>query len=354
MRRIWATVYAVFCTIALCVGFFLVFFFAWVAGTRPLLYAIFGMAVGLIVSPIVHELGHVVFGALAKMDCVYVKCFCFKIYIKNGKKRLGFASPFAADQTQMLPKMGGNMRKRAMRYILGGQIFSGVFFILLLITVIVVTLFVQPIYFLWSIISYAGYLFLLNLLPFEYASGKTDIRIYQGLRRGEAAEKIMLTAMEIQGRLYEGYSFAEIDERYYLDLPLLPEDEPLFAVIMDLRYRYYLEKNDYDKASDSLNRLAQAEPYLSDEEVQKLIGELTYMHALGGNIELAEKSAKLCEEYLKRDEVEPKRILAAYAKAVGNTEGVEILLKQARGCISKEYIKGIRKAEAILCARLEA
>lgn len=354
MRRIWTTVYAVFCTITLCAGFFLAFFFSWQAGTAQVWHCVYGLVMGLILSPIIHELGHVSFGLIAKMDYVYVKCFCFKVYIKEGKKRLGFASPFAADQTQMIPKTGGNMRERAIQYTLGGQIFSGIFFTLILSAAILTTALKSPSFALWGMTPYAGYLFILNVLPLEYASGKTDMLVYRGIKKGEAAEKTMLAAMEIQGRLYEGYSFTEIDENYYLDLPQLPEDEPLFAVIMDLKYRYYLEKNDYDKASDSLNRLAQAEPYLSNGEVQKLIGELTYMHALGGNIELAEKSAKLCEEYLKRDETEPKRILAAYAKAVGNTEGVEILLKQARECMRKEYIKGVRKAEEILCARIEA
>ena len=353
MRKTFGNAYAVFCTISLAVGFFLVFFFACKIVVEQGLRAVLGMAIGLIIAPIVHELGHVFFAVLAKMDCVYVKCFCFKIYIKDGKKCFGFASPLAADQTQILPKMGGNMRKRAIKYVLGGQIFSGAFLLLILAVVITATIEHMPVFIFWGLLPYTGYLFLLNLLPFEYASGKTDILVYQGLKKDEPAEKTMLAAMEIQGGLYEGYSFTEIDESYYFDLPQLPEDEPLFAIIMDLRYRYYLEKNDYDKASDSLNRLAQAEPYLSDGEVQKLIGELTYMHALGGNIELAEKSAKLCEEYLKQDKVEVKRILAAYAKEIDNTEGVEVLLKQARECMSKEYVKGMRKAEEILCARLE-
>lgn len=353
MRRTLSTAYAVFCTITLCAGFFLVFLFAWTAGMQQLLCAVLGLLMGLIVSPIIHELGHICFGTLAKMDCVYVKCFCFKVSLQNGKKRFELASPFAADQTQMLPKMGGNMRKRAIRYTLGGQIFSGVFFALLLTAAILVMFLVKPVFLLWGIIPYAGYLFLLNLPPFEYASGKTDILVCQGIKKGEAAEKTMLSAMEIQGKLYEGYTFTEIDEGCYFDLPQLPEDEPLFAVIMDLRYRYYLEKNDYDKAADCLNRLAQAEPYLSDAEVQKLLGELTYMHSLEGNIELAEKSAKLCEEYLKQDEIQSKRILAAYTKAVGYQDGLEVILKQARKFAAKEYIKGVRKAEEILCARLE-
>ena len=95
---------------------------------------------------------------------------------------------------------------------------------------------------LWGMVPYAAYLFLLNLPPVEYASGKTDTLVYLGLKKGYDGEKNMLSAMEIQGQLYEGKSFAEIDETLYFDNPQLCEDEPLFAVMLDLKYRYFLEK----------------------------------------------------------------------------------------------------------------
>ncbi len=353
MKRFWTTAYAVFCTVALCVSFLAVFCFAWKGDTQDVVRCLCGFVYGFIAAPIAHELGHVAFGLAANMEYVYVKCFCLKFYVKNGKTRFGFASPFAADQTQMLPKSGGNMQKRAIRYTLGGEIFGGALFALLFVAAVLLTAFVSAPYKLWGMLPYVGYLFFLNLPPLEYASGKTDMCVYRGLKKGKAAEKNMLAAMEIQGRLYEGYTFSEVDEKYYFDLPQLPEDEPLFAVMEDLRYRYFLEKNDYDKAAERLNRLAQAQAYLSAEETQRLAAELAYMHSVGGDIERAETSAKLCAGYLKGESASVKRVLAAYAKATGNAEGVAVLLRQAREAMKKERISGVRKAEEILCARIE-
>ena len=162
----------------------------------------------------------------------------------------------------------------------------------------------------------------------------------------------MLSAMEIQGQLYEGKSFAEIDETFYFDNPQLCEDEPLFAVMLDLKYRYFLEKEEYDKAADCLNRLAQAQEYLPDAEAEKLAAELTYLHSLRGDLESAEESGKLCREYLKSDEAAAKRVLAAYSKAFGKTEAIEPLKAQAQACLEKERIEGLRKFEEILLSRI--
>ncbi|MFQ7079555.1 MAG: hypothetical protein ACLRSW_17405 [Christensenellaceae bacterium] len=75
------------------------------------------------------------------------------------------------------------------------------------------------------------------------------------------AGKCLISAMEIHGKLAEGKSFSEIDEKFYFDLPQLPEDEPMYAIILDLRYRYYLERGK-GRAADCLNRLASASPIL--------------------------------------------------------------------------------------------
>ena len=85
--------------------------------------------------------------------------------------------------------------------------------------------------------------------------------VYQGIKAGRDAERCMISVMEIQGQLYEGKSFSEIDEKYYFELPQLCEDEPLYSAILDLRYRFYLEKGLFEKAADCLNRLALNQDY---------------------------------------------------------------------------------------------
>ena len=352
MKRKLGTIYAAICTLLLAAGFLLTFIFAWKAGLPDACKCIAGLILGFVVSPILHELGHVSFGIIAKTDYIYVKFFCFKIYRKNGKKRLGFASPFAPDETQVIPKSGGNMRKRAILYSLGGLIYGGVFLFLILIGAILCSALGHTSYLLWGMTPYAAYLFFLNLPPVEYASGKTDTLVYLGIKRGYDAEKTMLSAMEIQGRLYEGKSFSEIDESLYFDLPQLCEDEPLFAVMLDLKYRYFLEKEEYEKAADCLNRLANAQAYLSDLETQKLAAELTYMHSLRGDLESAEESAKLCKEYLQEDEIAAKRTLLAFCKASEKTDSIDPLKAQAEACLKKEKITGIRKFEEILLSRI--
>lgn len=352
MKKRLATIYAIFCTLLLVAGFLLVFYFAWEKGTTQIAECLAGLIASLIFAPIIHELGHVCMGFIAKMDYVYVKCFCFKFYVKNGKKRFAFASPFTADQTQMLPKTGGNMQKRATLYTLGGLVFSGIFLTLLLAGAITTACVGVPDYTLFGLLPYTAYLFLLNLPAIEYASGKTDTAVYRGIRKGEDVEKCMLSAMEIQGQLFEGKSFLEIDEGYYFGLPQLCEDEPLYAVLLDLRYRYYLEKGEMEKAADCLNRLALNEAYLPLEEVEKVAAELVYMHALTGNIEDAEKNYEACKSFLKEENATAKRILCAYASACQNTEAAEILLQQASLLLEKENIAGVKKFEDILLSRL--
>ncbi len=328
-------------------GFLLVFFLAWKEGVPQTVAALIGCVAGFIIAPILHEIGHFVFGKGAGMELVYGKAFCFQITIKNGKKRLSLASPFAAEQTQMIPKYAGNVKERAKRYVLGGLLLSGLFFLLDLLLAILFKNFVA-----WGILPYLGYLFFLNVLPLEYPSGKTDVMVYRGILKGADVEKCMLAAMEIQGELYAGKSFGEIEKSSYFDLPQLREDEPLFALLAHLRYRYYLEVGEADNAADCLNRLARSQAYLSEEEVQALAAELTYMHSVRGDLSLAEESGKLCKEYLSDETPSAKRILAAFAAASGNVEGAEILVKQAQGLLAKERIAGVRRFEEKLLARI--
>ncbi len=353
MKRRLATIYAVFCTLLLVAGFLLVFYFSWQAGMVQIVKCIIGFAMGFILSPIIHELGHVSFALIAKMDYVYVKCFCFKIYIKNGKKRLGFASPFAADETQVMPKVGGNMKKRAGMYALGGLIYSGIFLTLILGGIALTVCFNVTSYKLWGMLPYMAYLFLLNVLPFEYASGKTDALVYKGIRKDYDAEKCMLAAMEIQGRLFEGKSFAEIEEEYYFAQPQLCEDEPLYAVMLDLQYRYFLEKEELEKAAGRLNRLAQNEEYLPLSKIDEVAAELVYMHSLTGNLELAESNYSVCREFLQGESVVAKRILAAYAFACGKMDACAVLIKQGYEALEKERIAGVRKFEEVLLSRIK-
>lgn len=350
-----SAIYAVVCTVLLAAGALLTFALAWHDGLDATIEAIVGLAISLFLAPVFHELGHVAFARASKMRVVYSKFFCFKIYEKEGRSRFGFASPFAADETQSIPVSGGNMQKRACLYTLGGLVFGGALLLVILAAALVCTLVGATNYVLWGTLPYLAYLFLLNALPFEYASGKTDMLVYIGLKRGCDAEKNMLAAMEIQGELCEGKSYAEIDEKLYFDLPQLAEDEPLYAVLLELRYRYFLEKGELEKAAEQLNRLAPcATQYMPIDEAKKIAAELVYMHSLNGDLERAEECGKDCREYLQSDNAPAKRILAAYSAAFGKAEAVGELKRQAEEALQSERIAGVAKSERILLSRISA
>lgn len=354
MNRKFRWVCAVLCTSLLIIGFLAVFYIAWTDGYWATIECLIGLLLGFIFAPIFHELGHVIVGSTQKMQCSYFKAFCIRLQKVEGKMQFSFASPFTADQTQMLPKCGGNMQRRASFYSLGGLIFGGAFLLVVLLLAVLFSILGVTTYILWGILPYAAYLFILNIFPVEYAAGKTDMLIYLGIKHGYDAEKNMLSAMEIQGQLFEGKTFTQIDNSYYFDLPQLAEDEPMFAVMLDLKYRYYLEKEDLDSAADCLNRLSQAQAYLSEEETEKIAAEFVYMHSLLHDKDGAEESAKYCKEYLKKNTVTAKRILAAWSKENELSVATDVLIKQANAALEKEWILGVKKFESILISRIQS
>lgn len=350
MKRNASTIYAIFVTLLLAAGFLLAFYFAQKAGVGAMIACLVGLFAGFVLAPIVHEIGHILFACTQNMRVVYAKFFCFKIYERMGKRRVALASPFAPDQTQAIPKNGGNMQKRATAYTLGGLILGGLFFVIALTFALIFNKF-----FLWGILPYAGYLVLLNIAPCYYGSGKTDMLVYIGLKKGYDAEKTMLSAMEIQGRLYAGERFSDIEKKWYFDLPQLAEDEPLYAVLLDLRYRYYLDTGDILGATDCLNRLVCAQAYLQSDEREKLAAELAYIYTLQNDRENAEESGKCARNFLQGDSATAKRVLLAFTLAFGGEERketVEVLKEQAENAIANERVKGVALLEQELISRL--
>ena len=79
MKRRFATIYAVLCTLLLAAGFVTVFLFAWQGGVPDVVQCLIGLFLSFMFAPIVHELGHISFASAVKMECVYTKFFCFKM-----------------------------------------------------------------------------------------------------------------------------------------------------------------------------------------------------------------------------------------------------------------------------------
>lgn len=351
-KTAFSKIYAITLTVLFLVGEVLLFCSPAFSGIDGWIELLIGLALALILAPTVHEIGHLSFAYASGMEAVLVKFFCFKIQRQGGRYAFSLVSPFEAEQTQVVPKNGGNMQKRAQRYAIGGLIYSGAFFALFFVSALVLTCFGIYSAKLWGVAPYAGYLFLLNVAPFEYPSGKTDMLVYLGLRRGESVEKAMVMAMEVQGLAYAGVPYSEMGKEKF-EFPVIAEDEPIFAVCAHLKYRLALDEEDYALASHALNRLAQSESYLSAFERERLAGEITYMHALGGNLSAANESAKYCEGYLKSKRLQAKRILSTVALVSGKVDEALLIKAQAENLLETEFILTERNLEEKLLSRLQ-
>ena len=145
-----ATIYAIFCALLLLAGLSLAFYFAWTADLGDGVEVLVSIVISLFLAPTLHELGHVVFAGACAMEIEYVKFFCFKLVRTSGKLRFSLASPFAPDETQVIPNTGADIRSRAVQYTLGGLIVSGIVWTVLLVASVLVTVLAKPNFELWG------------------------------------------------------------------------------------------------------------------------------------------------------------------------------------------------------------
>ena len=308
---------------------------------------IVGLFVALIFATPIHEFGHIVFAKLSKMQVVYAKVFCLSFKKAGVRYALKLTNPFLADETSVMPTTVGNIQKRFLAYALGGLIFSAV----LIVTLTLIGILADSVVAL-GMLPYAGYIFLLNALPFEYQTGKTDCAVALGILRGEDSEKAMLLAFDIQSRLSKENTYAEIEKQLF-DFPVLREDDPIFVMSWDLKYRRALALDDLYDAVDCINRMSQAEEYMQPSERERLAVELTYLNAVNGNLEKANECCKYCEGFLRLENATAKRVLATVACVSGDLESAKLLVESGLRLLENEEIYGEKKLEETLLLRIK-
>ncbi|MBO5327809.1 MAG: hypothetical protein J6B04_01395 [Clostridia bacterium] len=199
-------------------------------------------ALCLFLSYIFHELGHVLFGAITKMGV-----------------KLKSVSPFSsAFSCSVNPKTDKNIKPRYLITVIGGLLVN-----LLLIVVGATGLIFSALIWVSPFLPASFYVFILNLLPLEYASGKTDGLIALELIKNEDSAKVLLVLLTVQGKLNCGIPLKNISENLLLNLPQLPEDDYNFIVLTQLRAEYYAATGDSEKYEKYRQRYEQLKEYLN-------------------------------------------------------------------------------------------
>ncbi|MDE6613218.1 MAG: hypothetical protein K2K28_01535, partial [Clostridia bacterium] len=182
------------------------------------LFAIIIVSIPL--ASFLHELGHIIFGALAKISAKPV----FKA--------------FGSSCVKLKPKTDKSLKNRIIVTALGGLYVN-----LLCIILGIVALCVRAVPAeISGILPFSFYLYFLNSMPFEYYGGKTDGLVICDLVTGEDEAKVMLAVLTVQAQVFGGKSIEEIDEKLLFDLPQIREDNESFIALTELRYEFLKAK----------------------------------------------------------------------------------------------------------------
>ena len=220
---------------------------------------ILAVAVGIIMviscplSAILHELGHMLFGAMVKIKAV-PDSESFAAFLKDT-----FLNWWDASSCKIIPKTESGLRGRIIFTALGGSVINVIFIVLGIIALCVPSVPTG----LCALLPASFHLLMLNALPFNFENGKSDGEIVLELIKNGDEAKVMLAVLQVQAQVLSGKPIGEIDEKLLLDLPQIREDDLSFISLCELRAEYCTAKGDTVNAEKWRTRFEQLkEEYL--------------------------------------------------------------------------------------------
>ncbi len=296
-------------------------------------------------NAIVHELGHLIAGKSNKFVFSSMVIWFFKWARVN--KKIQFSFVMLGDEagyTEMIPQSEENIEKRFVNMTRGGLIGSIIVTILSIPSLFINTLSLWG-FVLWSSLLPIGIYYVFGtLLPLSTGGVLNDGGILYHFKKGTDNSKVMANLLKIQANLYNGKTPSEIDEKLYFDIPQLPEDNLNFALILNARYNYYLDKKDYENAKKTTDRLLSLEDYLPKLYLWVFKTDALYNACtFDFNEELADDLMYELEKYLNNINTATNvRVKLAYLTNVtGEKEGLDIFIKKAQKEAKRCQIKGL-------------
>lgn len=313
----------------------------------------FGTAIAFLVlmsvNTLVHETGHLVFGALAGMRFSSIRFSRIRIMRVGKKVKCKFLRRSeVAGSCEMYPSGGKNVRGRMIAYTLGGAVFSliygGIFLALYFVLPLHPALYFFELFAPLSLLEAVA-----SLYPAETATGKTDGAVVVGLIKNDPSAVVALRVMTAQGILSAG-SFASFDRNLLFDLPVVREDDASFLALLQLRWDYLFFAGEEQAAFEQLERLETLYGYLPDLNRSEVACDLVYAYSTVSP-DRARAERYLTDAAFGEGTCAYYRANAAYARLSGK-DGTEYI-KKALAVITEEPIVGIAELERKFLARLE-
>lgn len=225
-----------------------------------MLSAMIKFCVGAIIAGLVHtfahELGHLIAGKKNGFKFSSMTVWFFRWKRVRNKIRFDFVMMGEeAGYTEMIPVSVEDVSNRLKKMTMGGVwaslIFTLIGFPALFITSLPVWIYSILVMFL----PIGAYFFFGSVLPSSTNGVRNDGAVVYGIKKDDDVSKVTTNLLKIQAELYNDKTPSEIDEDLYFNLPQLPEDNPCFAMLLSAKYAYYLDKEDYQNAKKTTERL---------------------------------------------------------------------------------------------------
>lgn len=184
------------------------------------------MLLALPFSSLLHELGHMLFGAICKIKAVPK----FKL--------------FGSSSCKIIPKTDKNLKARLMVTTCGGLIINALLFIF---GVVSLSVEVIPVW-LAFLMPANIYLYIMNAMPVQFDSGKTDGLVWLELLNHNDSAKVMLAVLTVQAQVLNGKPIEEVDEELLFGVPQIIESDESFIALTELRYEYCKAKGEQEQA----------------------------------------------------------------------------------------------------------
>lgn len=312
-----------------------------------------------LVNAFAHELAHLISGKKNKFAFSSMVVWFFKW--TKVKKKIRFDLVMVGDEagyTEMIPTTEENIEAKFKKMTRAGAIVSIIITILGVPPLFMTAILPDWIFTLWAMLFSIGvYYFFGTILPSSSYGVLNDGAVLYHLNKNTDTAKVMVNLLKIQANLYNGKTPAQIDEKLYFDLPQLPEDDLNFALLLNARYNYYLDKEDYENAKKTTQRLLTLEDYLPKQFMDVIKVDALYNACtFDFNEETADDLMYELEKYINNvNNSANVRTKLAYLIAIdGEKQGLDIFIKKGYKEADRCQIKGLGQYERALLDKLVA
>ena len=316
-----------------------------------------GAIVAGFIHTLFHELGHIVAGkkngfVFSAVTIWFLKWFKLKNKIKFKFTMFGEEAGY----TEMIPVCQDQMEIRLRNYAFGGLIASLIVMLIGVPSLFIVNL-PAWVFCIWSMLFPIGvYFFFGNFLPASNYGVRNDGGTIYGLKHNDQSLTVAVNILKIQAELYQGKTPSQVDKSLYFDLPQLPEDDLNFILLLNARYLYYLDCEDFENAKKITERLVSLIDEIPKEYRAPIMVDLLYNSCTFAlNPHLADEITEDYEKFLNNVNtatvVRAKLAYLTYIK--GQTDCFDLFynkgIKEARRC----QIKGLGLFETKLFDKMK-